>query len=312
MTAPGAATELLDWSGGVPERAPDYVAATDAGASYILDRIRSGLTLKPVHAAVEDLLDRAELVMGTAHWGSGIEVGAGAGWAAAALSKRPGVDRIYVLEPSREFVEQVMPVMFEHAGARSDKLVRVIGGFESIELPDESLDFVLGVAALHHADDLAATARELNRVLRPGGFVVAIDRCRPDGTSDEELERLLDMPLAPDIVERYGFAAGRTVRRRDVGEHEHRLSEWKVRFADAGFEVFPFSGVDFSGRRVYHLLGRAWRVFLGRYGERLLRARRFEILAGQIPFELRWLMGDRGQPQSNLFLVCRKVRPAPG
>lgn len=296
-----AQTRFLDWTNADPElgRTP-Y-------ADYVLDRLRSGRPLKPTHAAVEELLDRAELVMGTDRWGSGIEIGAGAGWASAALSRRDGVERIYVLELSREFVEHVMPVSFEHAGARLDRLVRVVGGFDQIALPDESLDFVLAVAALHHADDLAATARELARVLRPGGFVVAIDRYRPDGSSDEDLERLLDAPLSAEVAARYGFEGTNLVRRRDMGEHEHRLAEWKVRFSDAGFQVFPFAGVDFSGRRVYRLLGGAWGAALGRCGRRLLRARRFELLSGQIPYELRWLMGNKGQPQSNLFLVCRKA-----
>jgi ubiquinone/menaquinone biosynthesis C-methylase UbiE len=42
-----------------------------------------------------------------------------------------------------------------------------------IQRPDESFDFVVCDATLHHADNLVAVLRECRRVLKPGGWFIA-------------------------------------------------------------------------------------------------------------------------------------------
>ncbi|MEA2406368.1 MAG: hypothetical protein QOE69_487 [Thermoleophilaceae bacterium] len=300
-----AGSEILDWSeaaeGDVSEASRRAMSSV---AERVVETVESGQPLSYLHGAVDELLDRAELVMGTERWGTGIEIGAGSAYVSAALSKRSGVERIYVLEPSREFVETVMPAVFAAAGADESKLVRVVGSFNRIDLSDESLDFVAAFAALHHSDDLHATLGELARVLRPGGFLVAVERYQPDNLSNAELNVLLDVPLDDELRTSYGVEHG-VLRRRDVGEHEHRLAEWKAALLGAGFEIYPFMGVDFSGRRAYAALGAVWRTVLARLGPRLLRARRWQILGSQIPFDTRWLL-RADDNATNLFLVARK------
>lgn len=62
---------------------------------------------------------------------------------------------------------------------------------ESIPLPDASLDAVISCNAIDHVDDFAATAREIARVLKPGGILRmevhyhASTTCEPWQLSDE-------------------------------------------------------------------------------------------------------------------------------
>ena len=47
----------------------------------------------------------------------------------------------------------------------------VVGSAHDLPLPDNSVDGVLGIAILHHLD-LAASAKEIYRVLKPGGVAI--------------------------------------------------------------------------------------------------------------------------------------------
>jgi SAM-dependent methyltransferase len=299
---------MLEWTRSAGAVRDEMSSAVGSNAAYAISRIESGQPVNHLHAVIERVLDRAELVMDTSRWGTGIELGAGAAYASAALSRRPGVERVYALEYSPEYVTDVMPRLFDARGADQAKLVRVVGDFNELDLPGGALDFALGIGALHHSEDLRRTLSELNRVLRVGGWLIAIERWQPDNLTDDDLDRLLDVPLADDLVVRYGFERGHRLTRRDMGEHELRLSDWKVRLHEAGFEPFPFAGVDFSGRRAYAALGAVWRAVLRARGESLLRARRWQLLGSQIPFDLRWLYETPGPSPINLLLLGRKYR----
>lgn len=52
-----------------------------------------------------------------------------------------------------------------------DEMSFLEGSSESMPAEDDSFDVVLAVNALDHVDDFAATAREIDRVLRPGGLL---------------------------------------------------------------------------------------------------------------------------------------------
>jgi SAM-dependent methyltransferase len=243
--------------------------------------------------------------MGTKRWGTGLELGAGTGYASAALSRRAGVERIYVHDQSPELVRDVMPEMFRAGGADEAKLVRVIGDLGRFELPDASLDFVLAIAALHHAEDLGATVREIERVLRAGGFALVFDRFQPDYLTRADIERELRIPVDPGARAMYGVDAGTT--RADLGEHEIRLAEWKYHFMQGDFEVYAFTAFTFAYTWWAKLIGPPWRAFLERFGDRVVFARRrTELLGAQLPLDVRWLMRTDPPSPTNLFLAARK------
>src|SRR5438105_3053178 len=103
-------------------------------AERVAREMEGGRPMNRLQAGLDVVFDRAELIMGGDRWGTGIEIGAGAGYAAALLSRRPGVERLYVLEHSLEFVTTVMPVTFASTGADERKLVRAVGSFDRIRL----------------------------------------------------------------------------------------------------------------------------------------------------------------------------------
>ena len=90
----------------------------------------------------------------------------------------------------------------------------VAGSAHDLPLPDASIDGVLGIAVLHHLD-LAASAREIHRVLKPGGLAIFQEPVR-DSLVVRALRRLVPY-RAPDVspferplttVELTGFASG--------------------------------------------------------------------------------------------------------
>ena len=56
-----------------------------------------------------------------------------------------------------------------------DKLECVIGDFNDLKVPDNSLDFVLDFDSIHHSEDFELTFKEIGRVLKPVWFYYAIE-----------------------------------------------------------------------------------------------------------------------------------------
>ena len=90
-----------------------------------------------------------------------LELGCGAGDLSLELLRRgarlTGVD--------------VSPRMVELARSRADTGTFMVAPAEETGLPDESFDLVVGKWVLHHVD-VAVAAREVHRLLRPGGRAV--------------------------------------------------------------------------------------------------------------------------------------------
>jgi len=70
-------------------------------------------------------------------------------------------------------------------------------------LPEACADVVLARALVHHLDDLAPTAREVHRLLRPGGAWVVQDRTAEDVTqpAGPDHVRGVLLELAPQLLE---------------------------------------------------------------------------------------------------------------
>jgi SAM-dependent methyltransferase len=172
--------------------------------------------------------------------GTGIELGAGAGLLSTeVLQQFSQVERLYAIEISKEHVLKIMPSVARQrlSQVNLDKLYPVIGDFDDIHLESESLDFAIEINSLHHSNDLKITLNEVFRLMKPGAKLVFFDRSHPDFTTNDDIERMLNLEYNVASLEGIGFKPGTKLTRRDNGEHEYRVKDWSSYFTDAGFEV---------------------------------------------------------------------------
>lgn len=166
-------------------------------------------------AASEEFAEADRLVGGFAGK-EVLDLGAGTGIASFAIA-RAGATRVYALEPDPS------DVVGRGAIARiaGDEPIEILdAAAERIPLPDASVDIVYARQMLHHVPDLEPLAREVRRVLRPGGPFLA---CREHVVDDdEELER---------------FLTEHPVHQLAGGEGAHRLDAYLGGLAAGGLEV---------------------------------------------------------------------------
>jgi SAM-dependent methyltransferase len=97
-----------------------------------------------------------------------LEYGCGDGENTVALAAC-GAGRILSLDISPDLIEIARRRLAVN-GVGAD-VEFVVGSAHDVPLPDESVDVVFGIAILHHLD-LGLAAREVRRVLRPGGRAI--------------------------------------------------------------------------------------------------------------------------------------------
>jgi ubiquinone/menaquinone biosynthesis C-methylase UbiE len=170
--------------------------------------------------------------------GLGLDLGSGCGLLAATVAQEPGVHTVLAVEPCEQMVERVIPkVASGLLGHRRDKVVPVLGSFDDLRLPAESVDFIVEIDAFHHSDDLKKTFRECSRVLKPGGSLLCLDRCHPDSLSDKDVERMLSQVYGKEFLVSNAYPPDTVLSRRDNGEHEYRLYEWQAAFDAAALRL---------------------------------------------------------------------------
>jgi SAM-dependent methyltransferase len=142
-----------------------------------------------------------------------VDVGAGTGTFASAFSDWFGI-RVVAVEPSDAMRDEI-PL--------TPAVVALAGDAIALPLPDESADAAWLSLIIHHIPDLAAAAREIRRVLRPGAPVLIRqgfpDRYEPSG------------PLKLDGIELVRWFP-ETAR---IAGTFPTLADTRAAFADAGF-----------------------------------------------------------------------------
>jgi ubiquinone/menaquinone biosynthesis C-methylase UbiE len=173
-----------------------------------------------------------------------LDVGAGTGQFAAAIAGWFGV-RVVAVEPSAGMRSQA-------AAAHPHPAVALLGGrAERLPLRDRCCAWAWVSTVVHHLDDLPAAARELRRVLRPGGPVL-VRQAFPDRLDEVTLYRrwfpgaariAAVLPTVEQVAD--GFAAaGFRVRARasvtQVSAPSLAVYRDKVRLrADTGLHLLP-------------------------------------------------------------------------
>ncbi len=253
--------------------------------------------------SIEIILKKSCLVSGKHFCGIGADLGAGSGIGAAILSKYSTVNKVYAVDYSKEFIKRIMPITFQKLKADSSKIIRVVGSYNHIKLRDETLDFAIEIGAFHHSEDIYSTLKELYRVLKPGGWFVALERAHRNNRHNSYLEKTLDVELPPAMKKRYGIPEDKSVTRRDWGEHEYRMCDWVSLLAKQGFRVFAFNfvGIDFivsEGKRLERWFAeQSLKICFGLIGDYLLKKRFYYI-----PF-FSWF----DPTYTKTLLVCQKL-----
>lgn len=103
-----------------------------------------------------------------------LEIGAGAAWFSAELSKLPNVVEIVVTDFSPKLLKEHAPKVFKTLKAHTAKITRMPGDFHKLDFPTNYFDVVVCSSVLHQATNMVQLLREAKRVLKPGGRFVAI------------------------------------------------------------------------------------------------------------------------------------------
>lgn len=170
--------------------------------------------------------------------GIGLELGAGCGVMATVFAKEPKVQLILGVEVVDSMTHKIMPKVAQgYLGAESHKMVPVLGTFDDLQIPNNSIDFIVEMDSIHHSHNLKQTFAESYRVLKKGGVMIFLDRCHPDTLSDQKVNELLDVEYTLDWINHNFYPPGSILTRRENGEHEYRKKEWLAAIHDAGFTV---------------------------------------------------------------------------
>jgi len=181
-----------------------------------------------------EIIDIAISSTGFQPQGVGVELGAGCAAISVELVKsNPEINKIYAVEIVPEIVEfAAVPLIDMHIN--NEKVIPVVGDFDSLKLEDESIDFIVEFDSLHHSFNLEKTIAESGRVLKSGGQLLAIDRSHWSASKRRRLE-LENQEYSIKFLEDRGIPVETRVTRADNGEHEYLLSEYIGAFKHAGF-----------------------------------------------------------------------------
>lgn len=173
-----------------------------------------------------------------------VDVGCGPGALTTVLVERLGADAVAACDPSPSFLAACVE---RHPGVRVEP-----GRAESIPFESGEFDRALAQLVLHFVSEPEAAAREMARVVRPGGTVAACVWDFADGM--ELLRAFWDAALA---IDQEAPDESRTLRFGRPGE----IAEL---FADVGFDDIEESTLHVSS--TYTSFDELWQGVLGGVG----------------------------------------------
>src|SRR5256886_2934168 len=170
-----------------------------------------------------------------------LDVATGTGLVARALRERYGC-RVVGLDRSAD--------MLLAAAGRNGHMPLVRGRAERLPVPDESFDHLTFTYLLRYVDDPAAVMRELARVVRPGGRIVALDFSEPANPVLRALWRVyttIGLPIVGRVISERWSSVGAFLRGSiERFDREHRPSDVERYWNQAGLTAVRVHRMSFG------------------------------------------------------------------
>jgi len=170
--------------------------------------------------------------------GIGVDVGGGVALISATIAKNLKIDKIYCVEYVEEVVKLCHPIVKKNILEKNFNQVQsIVGDFDNLQLPNNSIDFMISWDSLHHSENPVKTLNECKRVLKDNGFLVIVDKSHNNSVSDDEIINMLDYQYDKEFLKLNNLDTNTILFRKDEGEHEYRFYEWENFFENAGFKI---------------------------------------------------------------------------
>ena len=104
-----------------------------------------------------------------------LDLAGGTGWLSAHLSKFSNVEKIYFLDSSRFYIENMMPDIVKIMHGIKNKIETIEGFFHPLLFENSFLDMIVVSSSLHHADNLEIVLKEISRVLKDDGYLFILN-----------------------------------------------------------------------------------------------------------------------------------------
>ncbi len=169
-----------------------------------------------------------------------LDVATGTGLVARALRERYGCE-VVGLDRSAD--------MLSAAAARNGHIPLVRARAESLPFPDESFDHLTFTYLMRYVDDPAATIRELARVIRPGGRIVALDFGVPANPVLRALWRVyttIGLPIVGRAISEQWAGVGAFLRGSIERFDREHGADMKRDWTDAGLREIRVERMSFG------------------------------------------------------------------
>ena len=257
-----------------------------------------------------DCLRLVEKLIKKAYSGKIMEIGAGTGIYSCILSQYPRIEKIYTLDYSEVCIKELVPFImsrFNLSESQKNKIYRVVGSFDNIKIADNSLDFIISMGSLHHSEDREKTLRELFRVLKKGGYLIACERASNNNLTNKQLNENLNIEYSDEHKKLMGYEKESKYTRRMNSEHEPLLAEWEYLTTKVGFKSNIFWFQKFSKKskagpfgQIFNFFGNC---FFRLFGLQLMKKRLSQILHLKILY-YPWFSNSK---PDDILILAKKV-----
>lgn len=173
-----------------------------------------------------------------------LDLGCGAGWLTAMLSRRPRVASVVAWDSSPHLIGEMLPATIDLLDGDSAKVEPVCGEFVPLLLDAGSIDVAVMSSAFHHADQPLELLDELRRVLVPGGTLVLLNEtpwhrlAMLTFTLRTSAAALANLGARRSVIAKEGhLAADHALYDAELGDRARTLPQWRALARAGGWSI---------------------------------------------------------------------------